>query len=73
MAYGDFKDLLKRTSSGKLLRNKAFNIAKNPKYDGYKRGLVSMIYKFFDKMSNGSGITMLQNKQLTGESHKPII
>ena len=73
MAYGDFKDLLKRTSSGKLLRNKAFNIAKNPKYDGYQRGLVSMIYKFFDKMSNGSGITMLQNKQLTGESHKPII
>ena len=73
MAYGDFKDLLKRTSSGKLLRNKAFNIAKNPKYDDYQRGLVSMIYKFFDKMSNGSGITMLQNKQLTGESHKPII
>ena len=73
MAYGDFKDLLKRTSSGKLLRNKAFNIAKNPKYDDYQRGLVSMIYKFFDKMSNGSGITMLKNKQLTGESHKPII
>ena len=73
MAYGDFKDLLKRTSSGKLLRNKAFNIAKNPKYDGYQRGLVSMIYKFFDKMSNGSGITMLQNKQLTGESHKQNI
>ena len=43
MAYGDFKDLAKRIASDKILRDKAFNIAKNPKYDGYQRGLVSMI------------------------------
>ena len=40
MAYGDFKDLAKRTASDKVLRDKAFNIAKNPKYDGYQRGLL---------------------------------
>ena len=49
MAYGDFKDLQRRTYSDKVLRDKAFNIAKNPKYDGYKRGLASMVYNFFDK------------------------
>ena len=43
MAYGDFKDLEKRTASDKVLRDKAFNIAKNPKYDGYQRGLASMV------------------------------
>ena len=43
MAYGGFKDLAKRTASDKVLRDKAFNIAKNPKYDGYQRVLVSMI------------------------------
>ena len=46
-AYGDFKDLKRRTFSGKVLRDKAFNIAKNPKYDEYQRGLASMVYKFF--------------------------
>ena len=51
MAYGDFKDLARRTASDKVLRDKAFNIAKNPKYDGYQRGLASMVYKFFDKKS----------------------
>ena len=56
MAYGDFKDLKKRTFSDKVLRDKAFKIAKNPKYDGYQRGLASMVYKFFDKKSEGSGI-----------------
>ena len=50
MAYGDFKDLKRRTASDKILRDKAFNIAKNPKYDGYQRGLASMFYKFFDKI-----------------------
>ena len=49
MTYGDFKDLARRTTSDKVLRDKAFNIAKNPKYDGYQRGLASMVYKFFDK------------------------
>ena len=48
MADRDIKDLSRRTASDKVLRNKAFNIAKNPKYDGYQRGLASMVYKFFD-------------------------
>ena len=48
MAYGDFKDLARRTASDKVLRDKAFNIAKNPKHDGYQRGLASMVYKSFD-------------------------
>ena len=49
MAYGDFKDLAKRTAAYKVLRDKEFNIAKGPKYDGYQRGLASMVYKFFDR------------------------
>ena len=57
MAYGDFKDLIRKTFSDNALRDKAFNIAKNPKYDGYQRGLASMVYTFFDKKSTGSGIT----------------
>ena len=56
MSYGDFKDLLRRTASDKILRDKAFNIAINPKYDGYQRGLASMVYKFFNKNSAGGGI-----------------
>ena len=54
IAYGDFKDLTGRTASDKILHDKAFNIAKNPKYDGYQRGLVSLAYKFFDKKTSGS-------------------
>ena len=46
MAYGDFKDLARWTASDKVLRDKIFNIAKNPKYDGYQRGLASMVYNF---------------------------
>ena len=49
MAYGDFKDLTKRTSSDKVLRDKVFSIAKNLEYDEYQRDLASMFYKFFDK------------------------
>ena len=49
IAYGDFKDLARRTASDKVLRDKAFNIAKNSNYNGYQRGLASMAYKFFDK------------------------
>ena len=45
MSYGDFKELAKRTASDKVLKDKAFNIAKNPKYDGYQRDLASMVYK----------------------------
>ena len=56
IGYGDFKDLSRRTASDKTLCDKAFNIAKNPKYDGYQKGLASMVYKFFDKKSSGSGI-----------------
>ena len=51
MAYGDFKDSARRTVPDKVLRDKAFNIAKNPKYDEYQRGLASMVYNFFDKIS----------------------
>ena len=49
IACGDFKDLTRRTVLDKILRDKAFNIAKNTKYDGYQLGLASMVYKFFDK------------------------
>ena len=49
MAYGNFKDLARRKASDKNLTDKAFNIAKTPKYDRYQRGLASMVYKFFDK------------------------
>ena len=74
MAYGDFKDSKKRAFSDKILRDKAFNIAKNPKYDGYQTGLASMIYKCFDKKSEGSGIVNnKENIQLADELHKPII
>ena len=79
-ADGDFKDFAKRTASDKMLRDKAFNIAKNPKYDRYQRGLVSMINKFFDKNSKGSGVVNnnnnnnnRQNIQLAKGLHKPII
>ena len=60
MAYGDFEDLLIFfwfwAASDKVLRDKAFNIAKNSTYDGYQRGLASIVYKFFDKKSKGSGV-----------------
>ena len=51
MTYGKSKDLVKRTQLDKALRDKAFKIASNPKYNGYQRGLASMVYKFFDKKS----------------------
>ena len=56
MAYGDFKDLKRRTQSNKVLQDKAFEIASNPKYDGCQIGLASMVYNFFDKNSKGAGI-----------------
>ena len=58
MPYGDFKDLARRIPSDKVLRDKAFNIAKNPKHDGYQRGLPSMVYKTFDKKSKGGGVNI---------------
>ena len=74
MAYGDFKDIKRRTASDKILRDKLSNIAKNPKYDRYQRGLASMVYKFFDKKSEGIRIVSnKENMQLAEELHKPII
>ena len=74
MAYGDFKDLAKRTMVDNVLRDKAFKIANDQKYDGYQRRLASMVYKFFDKKSEGSGIANnKENIQLDDELHKPII
>ena len=87
MAYGDFKDLKRRTASDKILRDKAFNIAKNPKYDGYQREFASMVYKFFDKKSASfsyksmasiggnmhANKSAFNNEKLAEELHKPII
>ena len=86
-AYTDNKDLLNRTRAGKILGDKAYAIASNPQYDGYQRGLASMIYKFFnskvasgDKKTVGSGTTkssslerVNENIKLANELHKPII
>ena len=78
-AYGDFKDLARKTASDKVLRDKAFNIAKNPKCDGYQRELASMVYKCFDKKTTskaipqnvGGGVNIpLQNEELAKELHK---
>ena len=73
MAYGKSKDLVKRTQSDKVLKDKAFKIASDPKYDGYQRGPASMVYKFFDKKSSGRGIANEPNYQLANELHKAII
>ena len=86
-AYTDNKDLLSRTRADKILGDKAYAIASNQKYDGYQRGLASMVYKFFDsktaspdKKSVGSGTTkssslerVNENIKLANELHKPII
>ena len=70
MAYNKFKNLEKRTQSDIVFKNKAFKIASNPKYNGYQRGLASMVYKFFDKKSKERG---LKNQQLADKLRKPII
>ena len=67
MAYGDFKDLAKRTASDKVLSDKTFNIAKNPKDDGYQRGLASMVYNFLIKKTTGSGVNMNANNEKLAE------
>ena len=83
-AYVDHKDLINRTEADKVLRDKAYDIASNPQYDGYQRGLASMVYMFFDKKSTGSGFKQLKNTAepsalarsssiLADERHKPII
>ena len=78
-AYANHKDLINRTEADKVLRDKAYDIASNPKYDGYQRGLASMVYNFFDKTSMGSGFKKLKyttkpsSSILADELHKPII
>ena len=88
-AYADHKDLINRTKSDKVLRDKAYNIASNPEHDGYQRGLASMVYKFFDKKSAaepsslkrmGNGINTTKSSSLernssilADELHKPVI
>ena len=73
MACGKYKVLTERTESDKVLRDKAFKIASNSKYNGYERGLASIVYKFFDKKSKGSGIKSLSNQQLSDTLHKTIM
>ena len=72
-AYADHKDLINRTEADKVLKDKAYDIASNPKYNGYQRGLASMVYKFFDKKSMGSGTAKPSSSILADELHKPII
>ena len=69
ITYGDFKDLKKRTASDKILRDKVFNIVKNLKYDGYQRGLASLVYKFFDKKSAGGGIVNNNNNNIENNNN----
>ena len=79
MAYGKSKDLVKRTQSKKFLKDKAFKIPSDPKYDGYQRGLASIVYRFLDKKSaslnnsSGSEIANEPNYQLANKLHKAII
>ena len=56
MAYGDFKDLNRKIAADKVLRDKAFNIANDPKYGRYQRGFASLDYIFLEKNTTGSGI-----------------
>ena len=81
-AYADNKDLINRTKADKVLKDKAYNIRSNPEYDGYQRGLGSMVYKFFDKKSMGSGTAKPSSLErivkdssliLADELHKPVI
>ena len=77
-AYADHRYLINRIKSNKVLRDKAYNIARNPEYDGYQRGLASMAYKFFDKKSMGSATVKPSSLEssssiLADELHKPVI
>ena len=83
MGYGDFKNLLRRTISYKILCDQVFNVAKNSKYDEYQCGLASIVYKCFDQKSLGGAVTradksvfkseIMPNQQLAEELHNPII
>ena len=69
MTYGDFKDLTRRTAFDKILRDKAFNIAKNTKFDKYQNVIASMVYKVFDKKTSGgaSKNEIMSNKELADQ------
>ena len=75
MAFGNFKVLTRGKASDKILRDKAFNIVKIPKYYGFQRGVALMVYKFFDKKTSGGTVKNenISNKELAEELHKPII
>ena len=75
MAYGEFKDLTRRTGCEKILRGKAFNITKNQKYDGYQGEHVPMVYKFFDRKAFGSGIKNenISKNELSNKLQKLLI
>ena len=73
-AYSDFKDIKNRAAANKILRDKEYEIAKDPKYYGSQRGLASLVYTFFDKKTAGSGVKYTpQNEKLADELHKTII
>ena len=72
MAYGDFKDLTRKAASDKILRDKAFNIAKNLKHNRYQRGLTLIVYKFLDKKTSG-GATRLAWSQAVATQNKSTI
>ena len=75
MAFGDYKNLARRTASDRILRYKAINIAKSPKYDGYQRGLAPMVNEFFSKKTSYRTVKNknISNKELYKGLQKPII
>ena len=73
MAYGKSKDLTKRAQSDKVLRDREFKIASDTKYDGYQRGLASMVYKLFDKNYSRSGVANEPSYQMANKLHRQII
>ena len=66
MVHWGFKGLNRRTASDKLLRDKVFNVVKNPKYDKYQGGIASIIYQFFNKKTSGGAVKneIMQNEEL---------
>ena len=70
MAYGESKDLARRTRSDKVLRERAFKTASNPKYDAYQKGLFSIVYKIFDKKAGESAVNFVTNCQLANKTSK---
>ena len=76
-SYAKYKDRLNRKQSDIVLKNKALKITTDPRFNGYQRGLASMVYKFFNERTKGSGINLkansLNNEILAEELHKPIM